>query len=131
LDESAGVDNVDILLVFVGYINEDTGIAEEELIFRRPLKERTTGEDTSIFSLTNACFVENEIDWFRWIGICQWFPQCGARPPGGRKRSSRGGGAQEVCREKTTERNLHLAIFSELYLPYIYHPVVITNFITL
>jgi hypothetical protein len=39
-------------------------------------------------------------------------------------------GAQEVCREKKIERNLHLAIFSELYLPYIYHPVVITNFIT-
>jgi hypothetical protein len=34
-----------------------------------------------------------------------------------------------VCREKKIERNLHLAIFSELYLPYIYHPVLITNFI--
>jgi hypothetical protein len=32
---------------------------------------------------------------------------------------------------KKIERNLHLAIFSELYLPYIYHPVLITNFITL
>jgi hypothetical protein len=42
-------------------------------------------------------------------------------PQGGRKR----------CVGKQIERNVHLAIFSELYLPCIYHPVVITNFITL
>jgi hypothetical protein len=41
-----------------------------------------------------------------------------------------GGGARDVWRKKI-ERNLHLEIFSELYLPCIYHPVVITNFITL
>jgi hypothetical protein len=56
------------LLVFVRYINEDTGIAEEELLFWRSLKERTSGED--IFNLTNAYFVENEIDLSRCIGIC-------------------------------------------------------------
>jgi hypothetical protein len=68
LDESTDVTNLAILLVFVRYINEDTGIAEEELLLCCPLKERTTGED--IFSLTNACFAENEIDWSRCIGIC-------------------------------------------------------------
>jgi hypothetical protein len=57
-DESTGVANLASLLVFVRYINEDNGIAEEELLFCRPLKERTTGEDTSMFNLTN---VENEI----------------------------------------------------------------------
>jgi hypothetical protein len=68
LDESTDVANLVILLVFVRYFNEDTGIAEEELLFCCPLKERTTGED--IFSLTNAYFAENEIDWSRCIGIC-------------------------------------------------------------
>jgi hypothetical protein len=68
LAESTDVANLVILLVFVRYINEDTGIGEEELLFCRPLKERTTGED--IFNLTNACFAENEIDWSRCIGIC-------------------------------------------------------------
>jgi hypothetical protein len=47
----------------------------------------------------------------------------------GRKRSSRG--AQEVCREKKNKRNFPLAIFIVLYFAYIYHPVLITNFITL
>jgi hypothetical protein len=60
--------------------------------------------------------------WFYSISLGQWFPKCGARPIGG---------AQEVCREKKIERNLHFAIFSKLYLSYIYHPVLITNFITL
>jgi hypothetical protein len=60
------------------------------------------------------------------IQLEQWFPKCGARLPGG----GGGGGASGVWR-KRIERNLHLAIFSELYLPYIYHPVLITNFITL
>jgi hypothetical protein len=68
LDESADVANLAILLVFVRYIKEDTCITEE-LLFCRPLKERTTGEDTSVFNLTNA-FVENEMDWSRCIGIC-------------------------------------------------------------
>jgi hypothetical protein len=68
LNESKDVANLAILLVFVRYINEDTGIAEEELLFCHSLKERTTGED--IFDLTNACFVENEIDWSCSIGIC-------------------------------------------------------------
>jgi hypothetical protein len=65
LDESTDVANLAILLVFVRYINEDT---EEELLFCRPLKERTTGEDT--FSLTNAYFAENEIDWSRCADMC-------------------------------------------------------------
>jgi hypothetical protein len=52
LDESTDVADLAILLVFVSYINEDTGIAEEKILFCRPLKERTTGED--IFNLTNA-----------------------------------------------------------------------------
>jgi hypothetical protein len=47
LDESTDVANLAILLVFVRYINEDTGMVEEELLFCRPLKERTTGEDKS------------------------------------------------------------------------------------
>jgi hypothetical protein len=68
LDESTDVANLAILLVFVRYINEDTGITEEELLFCRPLKERTTGEDTS--NLTNAYFIENEIDLSRCIGFC-------------------------------------------------------------
>jgi hypothetical protein len=68
LDESMDVANLATLLVFVRYINEDTGIAEEELLLCRPLKERTTGED--IFNLTNAYFAENEIDWSRYVGIC-------------------------------------------------------------
>jgi hypothetical protein len=68
LDESTDVANLATLLVFVRYINEDTGIAEEELLFCRPLKERTPGED--IFSLTNAYFAEKERDWCRCIGIC-------------------------------------------------------------
>jgi hypothetical protein len=38
LDESTGVVNLAILLVFVRHINEDTGIAEEELLCFRPLK---------------------------------------------------------------------------------------------
>jgi hypothetical protein len=67
-DESTDVANLAILLVFVRYINKDTGIAEEELLFFRSLKERTIGED--IFNLTNAYFVENEVDWSRCIGIC-------------------------------------------------------------
>jgi hypothetical protein len=33
LDESTDVADLAILLVFVRYINEDTGIAEEELLF--------------------------------------------------------------------------------------------------
>jgi hypothetical protein len=52
----------------VRYINEDTGIAEEELLFCRPLKESTPGED--LFNLTNAYFAENETYWSRCIGIC-------------------------------------------------------------
>jgi hypothetical protein len=68
LDESTDVANVAILLDFVRHINEDAGIAEEELLFYRPLKERTTGED--IFNLTNAYFAENEINLSRCIGIC-------------------------------------------------------------
>jgi hypothetical protein len=68
LDESTDVANLAILLVFEIYINEDTGIAKEELLFCCPLKERTTGED--IFNLTNAYFADNEIDWSRCIGIC-------------------------------------------------------------
>jgi hypothetical protein len=68
LDESTDAANLAILLVFVRYINEDTGITEEELPFCRSLKERTTGED--IFSLTNAYFVQNEIDRSRCIRIC-------------------------------------------------------------
>jgi hypothetical protein len=66
LDESTDSDPA-ILLVFVRYINDDTDI-DEELLFCRPLKERTTGED--IFNLTNAYFAENETDWSRSIGIC-------------------------------------------------------------
>jgi hypothetical protein len=68
LDEATDVANVAILLVFVKYGNKDTGIAEKELLFCRPLKERTTGED--ILNLTNAYFTENEIYWSRCIGIC-------------------------------------------------------------
>jgi hypothetical protein len=52
----------------VRYINEDTGIAEEELLFCRPLKERITGEDT--VNLTKAYFDENAIEWSRCIDIC-------------------------------------------------------------
>jgi hypothetical protein len=33
--------------------------------------------------------------------------------------------------QRKNKRNLHLAIFSELHMPCVYHPVVITNFITL
>jgi hypothetical protein len=68
LDESTDVVNRAILLVFVRYIKEDTGIAEEELLFCRSLKEHSIRE--GIFNLTNAYFVENEIDLFRCIGIC-------------------------------------------------------------
>jgi hypothetical protein len=67
-DESSDVANLAILLVFLRYINENTGVAEEELLFCRPLKECTTRED--IFSLTNTYCTENEIDWSRCIGIC-------------------------------------------------------------
>jgi hypothetical protein len=52
LDKSTDVANLASLLVFVRDINEDTGIAKEELLFCHQLKERTTGED--IFSLANA-----------------------------------------------------------------------------
>jgi hypothetical protein len=55
LDESTDVANIAILLVFVRYIIEDT---EEELLFFRPLKERTTGEDT--FNLTNAYLLKTK-----------------------------------------------------------------------
>jgi hypothetical protein len=48
LDESTDVANLVILLDFVRYKNEGTGIVEEELLFCRPFKERTSGEDTSI-----------------------------------------------------------------------------------
>jgi hypothetical protein len=65
LDESTDVANLAILLVFVRYINKDTG---EELLFCRPLKERTAGGD--IFNLTNTYFAENEIDWSRCTGMC-------------------------------------------------------------
>jgi hypothetical protein len=68
-DESTDVANLAILLVSVRYINEDNGIAEEEL-FCRSMKERTTGED--IFNLTNDYFAENEIDLSRCIGIYRW-----------------------------------------------------------
>jgi hypothetical protein len=67
LDESMDVANLAILLVFVRYINEDTGIAEE-VLYCSLLKERTTGEYR--FKLTNAYFAENEIDWSHCIGIC-------------------------------------------------------------
>jgi hypothetical protein len=66
LDESTDVANLAILFVFVRYINEDTGMVEE-LLFCRPLKERTTGED--ILNVTNACFAENEMDWSVCVGI--------------------------------------------------------------
>jgi hypothetical protein len=68
LGEPTDVANLAVLLIFVRYSNEDTGIAEEELLFCRPLKERITGID--IYNLTNAYFAENEIDWPRCIGIC-------------------------------------------------------------
>jgi hypothetical protein len=66
------VANLAILLIFVRYINEDIGIAEEELLLCRPLKERATGED--ILNLTIVYFDENEIDLSRCIGICQMGP---------------------------------------------------------
>uniref|UniRef100_A0A8C3RXN0 Uncharacterized protein n=1 Tax=Chelydra serpentina TaxID=8475 RepID=A0A8C3RXN0_CHESE len=66
LDESTDVANLAILLLFVCYVNE--GMVEEDLLFCRPLEERTTGED--IFNLTNAYFQEKEIDWSRCLDIC-------------------------------------------------------------
>ncbi|XP_065254448.1 zinc finger BED domain-containing protein 5-like [Emys orbicularis] len=66
LDESTDVANLAILLLFVHYVNE--GLVEEDLLFCRPLEERTTGED--IFNLTNAYFQEKEIDWSHCLGIC-------------------------------------------------------------
>uniref|UniRef100_A0A8C3HDY0 Uncharacterized protein n=1 Tax=Chrysemys picta bellii TaxID=8478 RepID=A0A8C3HDY0_CHRPI len=68
LDESTDVANLAILLLFVRYVNE--GMVEEDLLFCRPLEERTTGED--IFNLTNAYFQEKEIDWSRCLGICTY-----------------------------------------------------------
>jgi hypothetical protein len=67
LDESTDVANLAVFLVFVRYINEDTGIAEEEFLFCRPLRERIPGE--YIFNLTNSYFAENEIDWSRCIAL--------------------------------------------------------------
>jgi hypothetical protein len=58
-----------------------------------------------------------------YLPVARWFPTGGARPLGG--------GGRKRCVEKKIERNLHLAIFIEFYLPYIYPPVLITNFITL
>lgn len=66
LDESTDVANLAILLLFVRYINGES--VEEELLFCRPLKERTTGAD--IFKLTDEYFRENSIDWTRCVGIC-------------------------------------------------------------
>uniref|UniRef100_A0A8C0IJU4 DUF4371 domain-containing protein n=1 Tax=Chelonoidis abingdonii TaxID=106734 RepID=A0A8C0IJU4_CHEAB len=66
LDESTDVANLAILLLFVYYVNE--GLVEDNLLFCRPLEERTTGED--IFNLTNAYFQEKETDWSRCLGIC-------------------------------------------------------------
>jgi hypothetical protein len=62
LDKSTDVANLAVLLVFVRCINEDTGIAEEELLFCRSLKERTTGED--IFNLTIAALLKT-----KYIGL--------------------------------------------------------------
>uniref|UniRef100_A0A674JCF8 HAT C-terminal dimerisation domain-containing protein n=1 Tax=Terrapene triunguis TaxID=2587831 RepID=A0A674JCF8_9SAUR len=62
LDESSDEANLAILLLFVRYVNE--GLVEDDLLFCRPLEERTTGED--IFNLTNAYFQEKEIDWSRF-----------------------------------------------------------------
>jgi hypothetical protein len=69
--------------------------------------------------------------WSYWL---IWFYSSGSQsvglvPLGGHKRSSRG--VQEVCREKKLNEICIQQFSVELYLPYIYHPVVITNFITL
>jgi predicted house-cleaning noncanonical NTP pyrophosphatase (MazG superfamily) len=58
LDELTDVANLAILLDFVRYINEDTGIAEEELLLCRPLRERTTGEE--IFHLTMPALLKTK-----------------------------------------------------------------------
>ena len=66
LDESTDVSNLAILLLLVRYINVES--VEEELLFYRPLKERTTGAD--IFKLTDEYFRENSINWTRCVRIC-------------------------------------------------------------
>ncbi|XP_074980743.1 zinc finger BED domain-containing protein 5-like [Caretta caretta] len=66
LDASTDVANLAILLLFVHYVNE--GLVQEDLLFCRPLEERTIVED--IFNLTNAYFQEKEIDWSCCLGIC-------------------------------------------------------------
>ena len=66
LDESTDVANLAIVLLFVRYINKES--VEEELLFCRPLKERTTGAD--IFKLTDEYFRENSIDRTHCVGIC-------------------------------------------------------------
>jgi hypothetical protein len=65
---------------------------------------------------------------FRILLLDQWFPKCGERPPGWAQEILKRG--RKRCAEKK-KRNFHLAIFSEIYLPYIYHSVLITNLITL
>jgi hypothetical protein len=67
LDESTDVANVAIVLVFVRYINEDTGIAEEELLFFRSLKERTTGEDNIQSHKCLICLKRNRLVSLHWF----------------------------------------------------------------
>jgi hypothetical protein len=65
--------------------------------------------------------LNNSLQWATLILSTPVVPKVWGAPPWG--------GARGVWRKKI-ERNLHLTIFSELYLPYIYHPEVITNLIT-
>nr|XP_039253417.1 zinc finger BED domain-containing protein 5-like [Styela clava] len=66
MDESTDVDDLAVLLVFVRYVyNFET---EENLLFCKPLKTHTTGED--IFLLIQSFFEDHDISWKNCSSVC-------------------------------------------------------------
>lgn len=66
LDESTDITNLAQLLVYVRYSHAFN--IHEDLLFCRPMKSYTTGED--IFLQVNEFFKEEGLDWNNCIGVC-------------------------------------------------------------
>jgi hypothetical protein len=66
LIETTDVAGLAVLIVIVRYINNNS--IEDELLFCKPLKTRTTGED--IFNLVHCYLKENGLSWDECVDIC-------------------------------------------------------------